>query len=198
MILIQLGLTTATTLVAVILGGWLTTRAQDRLWQRDNRRQWRDIRLAAYTGFLAAFREYVAYVLQPPVQVVAVARPKSPHDLMPFFDEKGTPYREKLEATKTTLRLVSSRTDVVLASSVLVGQARQLAAARASHSVETIPPERFDELWTAERDFVAAARDELGIADAFGPGSAPPLPDAEPSRWSAITGSRSKARPVAG
>jgi hypothetical protein len=91
----QLSITAVTTLLAVALGGWLTIRAQDRLWRRDNRRQWRDIRLTAYTGFLTAFREYVAYVLQPPVRVVAVARPRSPNDLMPFFDEKGTPLQRE-------------------------------------------------------------------------------------------------------
>lgn len=194
----QVGITAGATLLAVVLGGWLTTRAQDRLWQRDNRRQWRDLRLGAYTGFLSAFREYVAYVLQPPVQIVAVTRPRSPHDLMPFFDESGTPYREKLEATKTALRLVSSRPEVVRASGALVGQARQLAADRASHTVETIPPERFDQLWAAERDFITAARDELGLADAFAPDDTPAATSIESSQSNAVTRRERRARPVVG
>lgn len=200
----QLGITATTTLGAVVLGGWLTTRAQDRLWRRDNRRQWRDIRLAAYTGFLTAFREYVAYVLQPPVRIVAVARPRSPNDLMPFFDEKGTPYKERLEATKTALRLVSGRANVVQASSALVRQARLLAADRAAHDVDTIPPERFDQLWAAERAFVLAARDELGLVDGFEPdGHSDPGGQSldggtvERRRWMGITSWR-RVRPSAG
>ena len=200
----QLGITVVTTLFAVVLGGWLTTRAQDRLWRQDDRRQWRDIRLTAYTGFLTAFREYVAYVLQPPVRIVAVARPRSPNDLMPFFDEKGTPYKEKLEATKTALRLVSGRAEVVQASSAMVGQARLLAADRATHDIDTIPPERFDQLWAAERVFVLAAREELGLADAFEPGAdrgpSGQSPDGEATipRWRMGFTSRSRARPAAG
>ena len=57
----EVAVTAVTTLIAVALGGWLTGRAQDRIWQRDHQRQWRDIRLTAYTGYLTAFREYVAY-----------------------------------------------------------------------------------------------------------------------------------------
>jgi hypothetical protein len=193
----QLGITAGTTLIAVLLGGILTTRAQDRLWHRDNRRQWRDIRLSAYSGFLAAFREYVAYVLQPPVQIVAVEH-RGRGDLMPFFDETGTPYRERLEAAKTTLRLVSGTPQVVEASSALVRQARWLAADRATHSVETMPPERFEQLWAAERAFVDAARDELGLAGAFGSDDAlEPAGNSRPAQRASVM-SRGRTRPAAG
>ncbi|MGW4679421.1 hypothetical protein ACWEOS_13235 [Micromonospora taraxaci] len=161
----QAGLAAGTTLLAVLLGGWLTTRAQDRLWRRDDQRQWRDIRLTAYTTFLTAFREYVAYVLLPSARITAVPRPHSPHDLMPFFDEQGTRYKEQLEATKTELRLIAGRPEIVAASRTMVQQARLLAAARATHDADALPAERFDELWAAERRFVAAARRELAVRD---------------------------------
>ncbi|MEU4473915.1 hypothetical protein [Micromonospora sp. NPDC023888] len=159
----QAGATAVTTLLAVMLGGWLTIRAQDRLWHRDNQRQWRDIRLAAYTTFLTAFREYVAYILLPSARITAVPRPRSPHDPMPFFDEQGTRYKEQLEAAKTELRLIAGRPDVVAASRLMVRHARLLAAARATCDVDALSPERFDELWAAERRFVAAARGELAL-----------------------------------
>ncbi|MFI7432475.1 hypothetical protein [Micromonospora haikouensis] len=171
--LAELGITAATTLVAVALGGWLTVRAQDRLWRRDHQRQWRDIRLAAYRDFLTAFREYVAYVLRPDARVVAVPRPRPPHDPMPFFDDEGSAYRERLEATKTAVRLVADGPDTVRAVNAMVRHARLLAADRAAHDVDAVPPERFEGLWVAEREFVLVARRELGMAGDFEIGDRP-------------------------
>lgn len=105
--LLQVGITATATMLAVMLGGWLTVRAQDRLWRRDQERQWRDIRLSAYREFVGAFREYVAFILRPDVQISAVPRPREPGDLMSFFDEIGTRYKERLELAKTALRLVA-------------------------------------------------------------------------------------------
>jgi hypothetical protein len=169
----EVGVTAVTTLIAVALGGWLTSRAQERIWQRDHQRQWRDIRLTAYTGYLTAFREYVAYILQPATQVLAVPRPREPHDLMPFFDEAGSAYKERMEAAKTALRLISGRPGVVRASNKMVRYARMLAADRATCKVDEIPPERFEGLWSAEREFVLAAREELGLANDFEIGDRP-------------------------
>lgn len=169
----EIGVTTGTTLVAVLLGGWLTIRGQDRLWRRDHQRQWRDIRLSAYTSYLTAFREYIAYVLQPNVRITAVARPQPPYDPMPFFDEAGTVYKERLEATKTTLRLISGRPGVVRAANAMIGSARLLAAERAEHEPGAIPSERFERLWSAEREFVLAAREELGLTADFEIGDRP-------------------------
>ena len=167
--LVQVGVTAATTMLAVLIGGWLTVRAQDRLWRRDQDRQWRDIRLNAYTDFIGAVREYVAFVLNPAARIIAVPRPRDPGDLMPFFDDEGSRYRERLESTKTALRLVAGRPEVVSGSSELVRQARRLAAGRADGGVEALPADRFDALWDAERRFIEVARAELGLASAFGP-----------------------------
>ena len=175
----EVAVTAGTTLVAVLLGGWLTTLAQDRGWRRDHQRQWRDIRLTAYTSYLTAFREYIAYVLQPTAQITAVPRPQPPNDLMPFFDEKGSAYKERLEAAKTSLRLIAGRSGVVRAANAMIRCARLLAADRAMHEPGSIPSERFEQLWSAEREFVLAAREELGLASDFEIGDRPL--DPEPS-----------------
>lgn len=161
--LVQISVTAVVTLSAVLLGGWLTTRSQDRFWKRDHARQWRDIRLSAYGEFLTAFREYIAFVLRPSTTILAVPRPHHPHDLMPFFDEEGSPFRERLEATKTTVRLISGGQSAVRASNTLVRRARLLAAQRAIHSVDSLPADDFRQLWAAEKDFIIAARSELGL-----------------------------------
>ncbi|WP_413759245.1 hypothetical protein [Streptomyces sp. MMBL 11-3] len=162
-----MSVTAATTLAAVILGGWLTILSQDRFWRRDHQRQWRDIRLAAYMGFLTAFREYVSYALQPASHITAVPRPSAPYDMMPFFDEAGSTYKERLEAAKTSVRLVSARPGVVRACNEMIRCARLLAADRADHDATAIAAERFEQLWSAEREFVLAARQELGLAADF-------------------------------
>lgn len=167
--LIQACVTATTTMLAVLIGGWLTVRAQDRLWRRDQDRQWRDIRLNAYTDFIGAAREYVAFVLNPAARITAVPRPRDPGDLMPFFDDEGSRYRERPESTKTALRLVAGQPEVVSGSSELVRQARLLAAMRADSGVEALPANRFDALWEAERRFIEAARAELGLPSAFAP-----------------------------
>jgi hypothetical protein len=167
------GISAATTLIAVMLGGWLTVRAQERLWRRDHQRQWRDIRLEAYMKYLTAFRQYVAYVLRPDTRVAAVPRPRQSHRPMPIFDETGSPYKERLEATKTALRLIASQPRVVRACNVMIRYARQLAEERATHDIDAVPPECFQDLWSAEREFVLAAREELGLASDFEIGDRP-------------------------
>lgn len=156
-------MTAVATLFAVLLGGWLTTRGQDRHWRRDTERQWRDIRLKAYTDFLTALREFVAYLVTPAAAVTAVPRQTGTGDDMPFFDEHGTRHKERLEATKTAIRLVAGEVEVVRATDALVRRARLVAVARAAHGPGAIPNELFEELWAAEREFVRCARAEMDL-----------------------------------
>lgn len=171
----EVGVSATTTLVAVVLGGWLTVRAQDRLWRRDHQRQWRDIRIDAYIRFLTAFREYIAYVLRPTTRVLAVPRPRKPHDLMPVFDDAGSPFKERLDAAKTALRLIAASPRAVRACNTMIRHARLLAADRATHEVDAVASGRFEDLWSSEREFVLAAREELGLASDFEIGDRPIL-----------------------
>jgi hypothetical protein len=161
---VGIAVTAAVTLLAVALGGWLSTRTNERQWQREHERQWRDIRLKAYIDFLTAYREYVAFVLEPESRVVCVPHPRKPGENMPFFDRAETPYKERFEATKTAVRLVSRDAATVEAMSAVVRHARRVAACRATRGIDAIPQPEFDQLWDAERAFVAAARGELNVA----------------------------------
>ncbi|MCP3798724.1 hypothetical protein NLX83_05585 [Allokutzneria sp. A3M-2-11 16] len=156
-------ITALVTLLGVLLGGWLSIRNQERLHRRDHAREWRDIRLTACGDFLTALREFIAFTLEPGITITTAPHPKLTGELMPFFDEKGSPYKEKLEATKTRVRLVSESADTVAKLNALVRKARGIAAARATHGVGEVPHELFEALWAAERDFVAAVRAEVGL-----------------------------------
>lgn len=158
-------ITPVVTLLAVVLGGWLSTHNQDRLWRRDHARQWRDIRLSTYSEFLAAYRQYIAFTLEPTARISAIPHPSRPDELMPFFDETGRPYREKLESARMAVRLVSDQPATSEASGELINRARQIAAARATHSPQDIPRELFNELWRVQRKFMVATRSELGLSD---------------------------------
>jgi hypothetical protein len=52
---------------------------------------------AGIYDFIGAFREFVAFLLVPSTVVRAVPRQDGQGELMPFFDEAGTRYRERLE-----------------------------------------------------------------------------------------------------
>jgi hypothetical protein len=158
-------ITALVTLLAVLLGGWLSVRNQDRLWHRDHARQWRDIRLGTYRDFLSAYREYIAFTLDPAAKIIAIPHPRHTGEMMPFFDEAGRPYKEKLEATLAAARLVSELPQTMDAIRELVRRARQVAAARAIHDPGETPAEEFEELWAAERVFAGFARRELGLAE---------------------------------
>ncbi|MFE7037276.1 hypothetical protein ACFU9Y_44010 [Streptomyces sp. NPDC057621] len=152
-------------LVGVVLGGWLSLHNQDRMWQREHTRQWRDIRLSVCNEFLAANRRYVAYVLDPNASITAVPHPREPGRLMPFFNESGRPYKEALEAGFTAMRLVTQRPETVRAGVSFVNCAREVAAARATLSEADIPSQAFEHLWIAEQNFINAVRSELGLQE---------------------------------
>jgi hypothetical protein len=156
-------LTAVVTLLAVALGGWVSSRGQDRSWARDHDRQWRDIRLAAFVEFVSAFRSYVAFVGEPGTHITAVDHPNRPGQRMPFFDDDGRSYKEKLEATRSAACLVAAREETVDLIQKLVDQARRVAAARADSPAGAVPQEAFTQLWSLERAFLVAARRELGL-----------------------------------
>lgn len=155
------------TLVAVVLGGWISVQNQDRLWRIDHARQWRDIRLTAYKDFLSAYREYIAFTLEPTASITARPHPRRSGDMMPYFDEAGRRYLEKLDAARTAVRLVSGTPEIGDILDLLVRRARRIAAARAAHAADEIPDNYWQELFDAEHALVTAARKELGLPGAW-------------------------------
>ncbi|WP_146060522.1 hypothetical protein [Amycolatopsis sp. CA-128772] len=161
--------TAVVTLLGVMLGGWLTTRNQKILWQRDHARQWRDIRLSTYNDFVSAYRQYVAFALDSNANISASPHPRKPDEMMPYFDEVGRPYREKLEATIMAVRLVSARRETADVAKELVDSARRIAAARATKTEQDIPTEFFDKMWQAQLKFLISARQELELSNLWPP-----------------------------
>jgi len=84
---------------------------------------------------------------------------------MPFFDADGRPYKEKLEATRMTVTLVSEKLETRDSLFLLMRRVRALAGARASHSPDELPNELFRDLFAAHNAFVSAARKEVGLPD---------------------------------
>jgi hypothetical protein len=113
---------------------------------------------------LSAYRQYVAFTLEPTAHITAVPHPRKPGELMPFFDEIGRPYKERLEAGFTAVRLVSELPDTVSTVIGVVTAARQIAAARVTHSESDLPSQAFQKLWAAEQEFLVAVRRELGLS----------------------------------
>jgi hypothetical protein len=156
-------ITAAVALLGVALGGYLSIRNQDRLWARDHARQWRDIRLSTYKDFLAAYRQYIAFTLEPSANITAVPHPRDPDTFMPFFDPIGRPYRERFDAASIAARLVSESSETTECITRLTRCAREIAASRATHGVDDMPSEAFDRLWQAQDALLTACRRELGL-----------------------------------
>jgi hypothetical protein len=116
---------------------------------------------------LSAYREYIAFALEPTANISARPHPDRPGDMMPYFDDIGRPYLEKLDATKTTVRLVSEMPETGDILDLLVRRARRIAAARATYGAKEIPGEDWQKLWAAEHAFVTAARKEIGLSGAW-------------------------------
>jgi hypothetical protein len=164
-------------LLGVLLGGWLSTRIQDRLWKRDHARQWRDIRLSVYKEYLGAYRQYVAFTVEPDVNISAIPHPRIPGTLMPVFDRVGRPYKERFDTASSTARLVSESTETTDKIMEVNRCARAIAASRAVHAVDEMLSDAFDRLWAAQDELLVAFRRELGLPPA--PPTALDNPDSE-------------------
>jgi hypothetical protein len=156
------------TLLGVLIGGWLTVWNQDRIWRRDNARQWRDIRLSAYKEFLTAYRAYFAYAQDPNSKITAISHPRRADELIPIFDADGRPYREGLEGARMAVTLVSQNPETRDAVFLVMRRIRAIAAARATRSPDDMPDELFLNLFAAHNSFMSAARNELGLPSMSG------------------------------
>jgi len=162
--------TTATTaavaLLGVVLGGWLTARNQDRTWRREHASQWRDIRLSAYSDFVSAYRQFVAFAMEPGAKITAKPNPRNASKILPFFDEQGRPYKERLEAAAVRVLVVSESSDTMRTSNDVVEGVRRIAAARATHSETDVPDDVFASFFSAQTAFLSAVRRDLDLPEA--------------------------------
>jgi hypothetical protein len=83
--------------------------------------------------------------------------------MMPYFDENGRPYREKLEAARMKVFLVTESPEVIDTSRFLMRRVRNLAGLRAEYKPGQIPEKAFQDLFDSHNAFTAAARNELGL-----------------------------------
>ncbi|WP_194909184.1 hypothetical protein [Catenulispora rubra] len=165
MVFVTTATSAAVALLGVALGGWLSTRNQDRSWKREHARQWRDIRLETYGDFASAYRELVAFAVDPTAKITADPHPQRAGELMPRFDDEGRRYKERLDAASVAVRLVSESTDTMKACAAVVQSVRRIAAARAESQGVDIPVEAFQALWAAQDAFLSTTRRELGLSD---------------------------------
>lgn len=90
--------------------------------------------------------------------------PRYPGELIPFFDEAGRPYKERLEGEFAAVRVVSELQETVHSANRVVIAVRQIAAARATVAEADIPLDAFKNLAAAEQELLSAIRRELGLA----------------------------------
>src|SRR6266571_863628 len=128
MSLVNTLVTPVVALLGVLLGGWVTVKNQDRLWNRERARQWRDVRLATYKEFLDASSSYVAFSIEPTSNITTVPNTRHPGLLIPIFDEIGRPYKERLDVAHQAVRLVADSNETIKTTFDVVRYTRDLAA----------------------------------------------------------------------
>lgn len=164
------------------IGAWIPFFRDKRAWQREHEKHWQDTRLETYKEFLAAHREYLAYVMLDSTKVQARKHPRL-DELMPFFDGEGRPVRQRQEAAFTALRLVAMEQQTEEAMVRLVTGARQIACARATtQDPKDINSELFALTSRYEQEFINAARSEMGLPTldrAYGSSTLPPTDSAQ-------------------
>src|SRR5687768_10788170 len=82
-------------LAGVWLGGWITSRDQARLRDREERRHEREELRAACRAYLAAARQFDQYLKDPRTVIGIVPNPAGAHPI-PIFDARAEPYSQML------------------------------------------------------------------------------------------------------
>ncbi|MFF5477182.1 hypothetical protein ACFY5C_07550 [Streptomyces sp. NPDC012935] len=157
-------LTGLTALAGVWFGGMLSSRAQDRAWQREEARIWREARRATYGGLVAAVRQYRTYVMGPHAEI-EVWTNRTNHRLIPGIGADGARFQEGMEAAFVNVQLMARDQETIDHAYFLTSIARRVAVARAVHGAGQVPEDLNESLFMAERAFINSARRDLGLAN---------------------------------
>jgi hypothetical protein len=85
--------------------------------------------------------------------------------MIPFFDSDDRSHKERLEATRMAVNLVSEFPETIDALLYLMRRVRNLAAARVACTPSEIPEGSWKALFVAHDGFVIATRKELGLSN---------------------------------
>jgi hypothetical protein len=126
--------------------------------------RWREARSSAYSRFLGAVNQYMAYVEGPHANIESVPHPATSRPLA-LFDKDGAPYKEALESSYAEVQLLAGSPLTIARAADLARAARRAAAARGLYEAGEIPEDHVGPVWEAEKGFILAARFELGLAE---------------------------------
>jgi hypothetical protein len=150
---------TAGTLAGVVAGAGLGWRAQKTAWKRERVERLRSERLALYSQFLAAIRDWRAEVLGDNVTIVGASRvSRDPH-------ADGGEGAVRAYGLRDEIGLVAETVDIIEAARMLTISVRLIAEARAQHRDTLIPAEIVNRSRDSENHFLLVARRDLGTAN---------------------------------
>jgi hypothetical protein len=146
-------------LVGVALGALLNARVQRKSWERQEDLKSTQDRRVMFAAFVAACREWRATVLGPDVKILrASSVSRNPH-------ADGGAARTTVLRLRAELALVAHTTETVRAGADLMRVVGLLSEARANFEAGQVPDTFIQPCRDAEREFVRAARAELGSPD---------------------------------
>jgi hypothetical protein len=146
-------------LAGVVLGGWLTARSQRTLLKESQRQSGIQARESAYSDFLVAYRRFRRFLMTEPTAVRLVERPEG-RKAAPLIDGAGNHW-EAVDSARARLELLAgdripSDTWWKVHNSFMA-----IARIRATCGPGEIPDELINAAYTAERQLIQAAREDL-------------------------------------
>jgi hypothetical protein len=143
-------------LTGVGLGAMLTARSQRVAWERQEAGKSLQERRTSYAAFIAAAREWRAAVMSPDAAILeASSVSRKPH-------ADGGEARTRFLRLRAELALAAHAPETVRAADLLVDAVAHLAEARAGYPLGQVPEPIVQACRDADRDFLHAARAELG------------------------------------
>jgi hypothetical protein len=146
-------------LTGVILGALLTSRFQRSAWLRQEAVKSIQERRVVYASFIATAREWRANVMSPEAKILTAST------ISRGRHAAGGEAEVKTLRLQAELGLVAFTQGTVLCSDGLISAVRRLAEARGSHDAGQVPDPIVQRCRDAEREFLKAARIELGSPD---------------------------------
>lgn len=147
-------------LAGVVLGAFLSARAQRALSHENRRQAIRQSQLDACIAFLEAYRKLTRFVLTEAQNVELVTR-KYDQQSHPKINDQ-TPLFEERNAADARLAAMISRDSPIRTAGEAVSMAfRQLVHARAEHGYGGVPIEIVGALHVAEEEFSQAVYEQL-------------------------------------
>lgn len=149
-------------LLGVVLGSFLTFRAQKSLAIESHRLARTAAREGAYVEFLGSWRQFRRFLLTEELTVTLVPRDDDPQVSVAVIDGAAVRWDAVDRATAQVQILAASRSDILTAAESVRRAINTIAESRAVNAAGAVPAELVKQAKTAEAVFARSANLDIG------------------------------------